>query len=48
MSVVANKRKPQKRVHMYRDNLMYFKKKTFDINMKQSEELKSPLYVVHG
>lgn len=32
---------------MYRDNLMYFKKKTFDINMKQSEELKSPLYVVH-
>lgn len=32
---------------MYLDNLMYFKKKTFNINMEQSEELKSPLYVVY-
>lgn len=32
---------------MYRDNLMYFKKKTFNINMEQSKELKSPLYVVY-
>lgn len=32
---------------MYLDNLMYFKKKTFNINMEQSKELKSPLYVVY-
>lgn len=32
---------------MNRDNLMYFKKKTFNINMEQSKELKSPLYVVY-